>query len=112
MTDQDLIDKVSNFMGLKVEFISDFNQSFLIGRDVVKLGIYNNPEFRLISFFHEAGHLLVGMDYMETYKYNKLMIEIEAWNKGLALAASLGKRFSDDAIAWGYSQALTYKNYR
>jgi len=71
------------------------------------LGIYENLEFRLLSFFHEMGHL------METLKYDggfsSYLYESRAWSLGYLLAEAYGITFSDEAKAWGRDQLETYK---
>jgi hypothetical protein len=78
----------------------------------ILLGIYKNKEFRCISFFHEIGHHLLARTWMKRVRFSKLPIEMECWQKGIVLANKYGIEFTDNAIAWGYRQALTYKNYR
>jgi hypothetical protein len=71
------------------------------------LGIYDNPEKRLFSFFHELGHLIGPTpSYLSC---GKMAMELLCWSFGLQYAASLGIRFSDSTLAWGYERALACK---
>lgn len=73
------------------------NRSFCIGPNTVILGIYEDAELRLASFFHEVGHLV-----------NKDGDQLGAWGTGLDLAASLGVVFSKETLSWCQKQAKTY----
>ena len=84
------------------------NDSAIAGTDIF-IGEYDNPEFELISFFHEYGHYLLGYTKTaEKWNYNTLMIELECWNRGIIAARDMNILFSDAAIQWGYSKALSY----
>jgi len=83
------------------------NRSYYAGNNEIFLGIYDNKEFRFISFFHELGHCL-SLKHLN-YKYcSQFVYEIEAWHQGLKYARNLGIYFSDEALEWGYKEALTY----
>lgn len=85
----------------------DVDHSYTAGREIY-LGKYKNIEFRLISLFHELGHIIRPKNLAKKYNYNTLLIEIECWRIGLLEARKLGINFSDEAIEWGYKQALSY----
>jgi hypothetical protein len=89
------------------------NSSSSAGRDEIFLGIYEDKELRLISFFHELGHTMLGDEGV--YEYNKYEIkfhaEIECWRIGLKYAQDLGIYFSSGALKWAYEQALSYIGY-
>jgi len=73
------------------------------------LGIYENEELKLISFFHEMGHMLIDMGYdndLKVYDYEK-----DAWEKGYKLAGECGVKFSRKAKRWAKKQLNSYKNY-
>lgn len=70
-------------------------RSFQIGSEII-LGIYDDPEIRLISFFHEVGHYLPEDKDAETL----FEFERQAWKTGLRLAAEYEMRFSFRAKRW------------
>lgn len=84
------------------------NQSWCIGGDEILIGCYSDPEIMLISFFHELGHCNISNDFIQKWKYNTLMIELECWNIGLELARMRDILFTDNVIKWGLEQALSY----
>jgi hypothetical protein len=84
--------------------------SYSGGRNIY-LGRYKDPELRLVSFFHELGHVLIPQDFREKWDFNKLILEIECWSIGLEIARQEGILFSDSALKWGYGQALTYAGW-
>lgn len=79
----------------------------------IGLGRYDDPELRLISFFHEIGHLLAdpGEDWRITDKSSdtaKWENERLAWARGLWLAEREGIRFSAVALRWADEQLASY----
>ena len=77
------------------------------------LGNYDNPELKLISFFHELGHnSLISQESLEDELISKMDTELECWRIGIAFAKKRNITFSEDAVAWGYKQAITYANYK
>ena len=74
---------------------------------VIYLGIYDDPELELISFFHELGHYLVG----STCELDKYASEKLAWMRGLAEAGRYGVKFSENALEWARKQVETYAEY-
>ena len=85
-------------------------KSYICGREII-LGIFEDPERRLISFFHEVGHVLLSDEFKEKWNYSTLHLEIECWNLGIELARTDGVLFSDAALKWGYEQALGYAGH-
>ena len=77
------------------------------GRDI-ELGIYDNDEFKLISFFHELGHRLIPHEFWKECGYNTLLGELECWRLGIIEAKKFGVLFSDAALEFGYMRALSY----
>ena len=77
----------------------------------IYLGVYQDPELRLISFFHELGHVL-DSDNKRCPAYEDLpyyhFCEASAWRMGLRLATRAEILFSDNAISWGKKQLATY----
>ena len=82
------------------------NKSYINGDEVI-LGIYDNPEFRLISFFHEVGHLA---SHKLMSGHNQYEDERLAWEVGFMIAASHGVFFSEEAEDFANKQLETYKN--
>jgi hypothetical protein len=87
---------------------NNYNRSWIMGSHEIWLGVYKDERFKLISFFHELGHVLMPKKYPKQTKYNTLMKELKAWNLGIEYALNKGIIFDDDVIEWGYKQALTY----
>jgi len=89
------------------------DQSFSIhgGKPEIFLGQYEDQELRLISFFHELGHI-VSTDEGKVPKYEDLpyyhYAEAVAWKRGLELAVDEGVAFSGKALEWAKEQLATY----
>lgn len=114
------IEKLASQYNIKVVFIDeskkyeDFqerNHSWSMGSDEIWLGLYDDPELQFISFFHELGHCLLTREFVEKWNYSTLPIEIECWNIGLEEARKNDILFSDEAIKWGYEQAISYAGH-
>lgn len=114
---KELILEIANKNSIKVEFIDqskkweDYqspNCSWSIGSDEIWIGLYDDEEKMLISFFHELGHFCLTQGFIKSWNYNTLIIELECWKIGIDLAKEYKIFFSDNAIKWGYEQALTY----
>jgi len=109
-----LIKEISKEYLIKCSFIKDeieeeyINNCFVIGKSEIIIGKYENEENKLISFFHEIGHCLIEKEFIEKWKYNTLIIEIECWNIGIEEARKRNILFSDNAIKFGYEKALSY----
>ena len=113
-----LIYGISSELNITVKFIGDtleecvdclnIDCSWAIGSNEIIIGKYLNDENMLISFFHEIGHILIAKEYMEKWRYNTLMIELECWNIGIEEARDRGVLFSDNAIRFGLEKVLTY----
>jgi hypothetical protein len=109
------------------------DQSACSGDDIT-LGVYDNPEWRAASFFHELGHILEdrsGRSLRPTFVPGVEVLgfwlrrgqhlyppggehlrmwdyELWAWEMGLLLAAREGYRFSDETLGWCDQQLETY----
>ena len=77
------------------------NKSYIIGNDEIQIGIYENLDFLIISFFHELGHIV----YSKNGLYNS---EIESWLNGFKLAKEYGYDFNINTYIWVMEQLLTY----
>lgn len=72
--------------------------------DEIYLGLYSDPELRLVSFFHELGHVL---DLAR--RRTKFTQERAAWQIGFAVAKRLNLKFSLAARRWCKLQLETYR---
>jgi DNA polymerase III delta prime subunit len=78
------------------------NKSYICGQARIELGIYENIELMIISFFHELGHIVNSVGDF----YNS---EEKAWKIGFKLAESYEYNFSDETHKWCEEQLATYK---
>ena len=111
------IKEVAKEWGATVEFLEianpnnfeDIENNCSVAGKEIFVGIYDRPEEKLISVFHEIGHMEIGQDFIKKWKYNTLMIEIECWNIGIRIAKDIfGITFTDKAIEFAYKKALSY----
>ena len=119
----DIIKAVEKKHGLKVTLVKPgdeycqangedhYNNWSGIGGREIELGIYENDELKLISLFHEVGHRLLPKGFWEKCRHNTLVSELECWRLGILEAEEFGVLFSDEAIKWGYEQALGYAGH-
>jgi len=70
------------------------NNAYIIGDEDIILGLYDDKEVRMASFFHEIGHTLVSETYEKLVNYDKMLIEYQAWIEGLKIAKKYGYQFS------------------
>jgi len=115
---KDQILLISNKLNIKVKYVEDDienfkdfltpNSSWILGKDEIVIGQYEDPELLFISFFHEIGHTLLSKEFIEEWNHNTLLIEIECWHLGIKYAKENNIYFSDKAIEYGYTQALSY----
>jgi hypothetical protein len=74
--------------------------------DQIWIGIYEDKEFELISFFHEVGHCAQTNENVNGFTYYE--IEKDAWKRGYEIAEKYGITFSEDAKKWAETQLETY----
>lgn len=86
--------------GNKSDYI---NKSYISG-NIVILGIYDNPEYKAISFYHEVGHFLSAKLLSDSEYENERI----AWEIGFIVAASHGIYFSKEAEEFANNQLITY----
>lgn len=79
------------------------NRSYICGNDRIELGIYEDEELMIASFFHEIGHIVDTKDD----KYNS---EEQAWVIGFELAKKHGYNFSENTYKWAEEQLTSYSN--
>ena len=70
------------------------------------LGRFDDPEIRLLAFFHEVGHCLNELPDppWPYWHWNEVM----AWQTGLREARRKGIQFSTNTLQWGQDQLRTY----
>jgi hypothetical protein len=76
----------------------------------VYVGVYDNLDLLIASFFHEMGHVLTNRT---RYSDNSLKFhcELEAWNKGLSLGLQYGYYIRPDTYKYCMNKYLyTYIN--
>lgn len=83
---------------------SYINRSFICGKDEIELGIYEDEELMIASFFHELGH--ITKEKVKGF-FNS---EEDAWIIGFELAKKHGYVFSDNTYKWCKEQLNTYKD--
>ena len=83
---------------------SYINKSYICGNDEIEIGIYENDELMIASFFHELGHIT---DQKVKGYYNS---EEDAWKIGFKLAKEHGYSFCDDTYKWCEEQFNTYNH--
>jgi hypothetical protein len=87
---------------------SYINHSYVCGNDRIELGIYDDPEKRIISFFHEIGHTMVSDRSIKRVKYDTYKCERLAWKYGLRLAKFYGFKFNKETKKWAKEQLNSY----
>lgn len=80
----------------------------IFDRPEIIIGAYSDDEIKLLSFFHELGHILTPEPGRLP---DMLAVERAAWRIGYAVAESMGITFSPRAKAWARRQLASYKNY-
>lgn len=83
-------------------------QSRIAGKDEIYLGIYDDIELKIASFFHEIGHTKITQEEYNTH----VIVDIErmAWERGFELAKTAHYiYFSDYVHDWAEEQINTYK---
>lgn len=84
------------------------NKSYIGNK--IELGIYDDEELMIASFFHELGHVIdktewwIDADETTTYKAEKM-----AWELGFELSKKYGYEFSEKTYQWCNEQLKTYK---
>jgi hypothetical protein len=76
----------------------------LAGFSVIHLGIYDDPERRVLSFFRELARLLDVWAARQGRRASTYQDELAAWKSGLTLAHAEGYRFSPATLAWADDQ--------
>tara|TARA_R100001244_G_scaffold25113_2_gene25329 strand:+ start:5754 stop:6173 length:420 start_codon:yes stop_codon:yes gene_type:complete len=97
--------------GVSVDMLEDTqfnkNSACSAGDDWVGLGVYEDDELGLISFYHELGHCLDPRRSYPEQPYG-CFFEAEAWRCGLELASFAGVNFTPAALGWATEQLKSY----
>jgi hypothetical protein len=88
---------------------SYIDHSYVAG-NYIELGIYEDPEKRIVSFFHEMGHILTPKRVHKRCN-TKYEIEEKAWRYGYKLAKFYGIEFNKETKKWAQEQLDTYIGY-
>lgn len=72
----------------------------------ITIGIYDDHELMVISFFHELAHVLT--DHLVEQDSEYIEFELEAWKIGLEIAEQYEISFSSKAVGWALDQLKTY----
>ena len=60
------------------------NESACAGRDEIWVGVYDNKDEEIASFFHELGHCISpNMEDFHHTEYSIFHVELDAWMVGL-----------------------------
>lgn len=76
------------------------NNAYIIGDDEIILGIFQNPEIKTATFFHEIGHTLVTKHFARLINYDVMLIEYQAWIEGLRVAKKYNYTFSNNVFKY------------
>jgi len=71
------------------------NNAYVIGDEEIILGIYEDKDLRIASFFHEIGHTLISDKFLEMIDHDLMLVEYQAWIEGLKIAKKYGYKFSN-----------------
>lgn len=82
--------------------------SYIIGNDEIILGIYEDVELLIASFFHELGHSTITKAEINKLDFDIYQIENLAWKKGRKLAKLYNASFNKNQIDWANKQLQTY----
>jgi Zn-dependent peptidase ImmA (M78 family) len=88
------------------------DHSYIAGSDEIVLGLYKDKNKKLMSLFHEIGHLLVDKYFIRSINYNTYKYEKEVWRRGLLLAKIYRIAFPFYCYRWAVQQMQTYKNIK
>ena len=74
------------------------------------LGFYDDEELKIISFFHELGHVTDDTNWGDKIPL-KYTSEKSAWDKGYEIAKEFGVKFSRKSKGWATRQLNSYKGW-
>jgi hypothetical protein len=87
----------------------DTNSAASAGRDIF-FGNFDDPEIKLVAFFHELGHSLMSERLRRNSSMSKISMEGTAWELGLGIAQDQGYKWDyySKELIWARKQLLTY----
>ena len=93
------------------------NQSCCAGNDRIFLGVYDDEDLKVASFFHELGHCLdqePDPEFPDCLPFAlKSDRELRAWKVGFKIAEEqYGVRFSSATLGWCLDQVRTHLHWR
>jgi hypothetical protein len=80
------------------------NKSYIVGKDEIIMGLYDDPNLFVASFFHEIGHAFIDKVFT-----NRVELERMAWVTGFQIAEKHGYKFPDYVYDWTIKQIATYQ---
>lgn len=111
---------------VKANGIDSYKERSSCSGGEIYAGIYENPELKLISVFHELGHIVFNhtdfgtkdkrnYDYYNQFRYahrnRSVPIELACTQYGIQIALQkYGITFSNYALKWIYDCAFSYMN--
>jgi len=108
-----IIRRLARTFQVKVQFESDNltpNHAACAGREIY-FGIFDTPELMLAAFLHELGHIKCTSPLKQKVWESKLVNELRCWSIAHELAWKYRIVISDEAWAWGTTQALNSSYY-
>lgn len=85
------------------------NTASSAGRDLF-FGVFDDPEIKLVAFFHELGHALMAERLGRTSRLSMISQEGAAWELGLGIALHHGYNWGyySKELRWARKQLLSY----
>lgn len=79
------------------------------GREIF-LGIFDDPDIKLVAFFHELGHILSHTVCKQDTSVSIILAEGLAWEIGFGIARDFGFKYKYDSkeMIWAREQLKTY----
>jgi Zn-dependent peptidase ImmA (M78 family) len=84
------------------------NNAYVIDNEDIILGIFDDKDLKIASFFHEIGHTLIKESFEKLVNENNMLIESQAWIEGLRIAKKYGVKFSDKMFNYIMDSINTY----
>ena len=72
------------------------------------IGLYDDYELKVATFFHEIGHTLISENFEKLVNYDNLLIEYEAWIRGLKEAKKHDIHFTGKTFKYILKSLDTY----
>ena len=84
------------------------NNAYVIDNEDIILGIFDDKDLKIASFFHEMGHTLIKESFEKLVNENNMLIESQALIEGLRIAKKYGVKFSDKMFNYIMDSINTY----